>query len=156
MPRRLDLDALAPEPIILRFRGVDYPIAGTLPVPLMMTALQLRARFVGSATDETAIESVERLYEFVMRLVREESPDAPDLLLGAEDLFRIIDALLGGDGSDVDATLADQLGVPEELRQEPGAAGAADAAPLRAAKPSQRASSRSAGSGRGRRGTGTA
>lgn len=118
--RRVAIRDLLPEDIILDLDGVEYPVPGAVIVPVIGRFIALQERL---GDEESHAQALVDMYDLLMSVVRQRTPDAPDLPLTTDAMMSIWTILAGGDPDlqAPDETIADQLNVTNE----------GDAVPLR-------------------------
>ncbi len=146
-----------------------WPIRSALTVPEIaeLAAIDEAISRAKSFTEQT--EGALRAYRYVMGLVREYNPDAPDLPIQADDLVRLMAAIANGgrpveDDESASEVVGDALiaGIPEDERERLAEEGKAEAEngdgplgqPAASKKRSRRQSSSSAASKSGSQGSG--
>jgi hypothetical protein len=174
MARRLNMRALIAPASEVDFTGVEeipaewrkpLPVRSALSVPEIGLMFELETAIQNPDLSDSASvrEPVDQAYRLVMNLLREQTPELPDLPLSIDTTLRLMAWLAGADsvaeavqdtirGRDEDEVDADAAFDGGEGDGEHGElAAVADEAPLRSAKPSRRPSSPSGKGSRGGR-----
>ncbi len=155
----LDLDLFAPadREISITVDGQRrmFPIRGSLPLTKMIHLIRLETRlnhaYAGEPVDaggevEDVASVLEEMYGEVVGLIRERTPDAPDLDLDQHQVLALLGFIAGGES--VAATVADTLTMSPDVTADASVSQVDEqgGAPLDSTRHSESPSSGSAGS----------
>ncbi|RDI73312.1 hypothetical protein Gocc_2912 [Gaiella occulta] len=136
----LDLDTIAPDDRKLMIthagRRFELPIRGSMPIPQMIRLLRLETRlnlaFAGDS-DEALADVFQHVYDEIMSVVRERTPDCPDLEIDEQQALAILAFVAGDDTvaqAVTDAIAAPDLPAGERVARDAGEVAADGATPF--------------------------
>jgi hypothetical protein len=114
--RIIDLDEIAPEDIVVRCNGVEYPLPGDVPIPDWL-AIVAAAEVFEASEDPDATEA---LYERVLHLFQVRNPGLEELPIGIRQTVALIFSLYGADiePEEDDAVPPPQASTPKTTRSQ--------------------------------------